>query len=113
LPKLAADLVRRQVGAIVVVTTPAAFGAKAATHSIPVVFSIGTDPVNSGLVASLNRPGGNLTGVYNLNNEVAAKRLEVLHQIVPAATRIAYLVNPDNVALPRPKKCAPRQAGSG
>jgi putative ABC transport system substrate-binding protein len=96
LPELATDLVRLPVAAIVTVSTGAALALKTATKSIPIIFSIGTDPVKIGLVASLNRPGGNLTGVYNLNNEVAAKRLEVLRQIVPLAASIAHLVNPAN-----------------
>jgi putative ABC transport system substrate-binding protein len=96
LPELAAELARLPLAAIVTVSTGAALALQAATKSIPVVFSIGTDPVKIGLVASLNRPGSNLTGVYNLNNEVAAKRLEILRLIVPAATSIAHLVNPAN-----------------
>src|SRR5262245_9012132 len=89
LPALADDLVRRQVAAIVVTTTPAVLAAKAATKSISIVFSTGADPVETGLVASLNRPGGNITGIYNLNTTVESKRLELLHELVPAATSIA------------------------
>jgi putative ABC transport system substrate-binding protein len=96
LPELAADLVRRKVAVIVVTTSPALVAAKAATDSIPIVFAIGADPVESGFVASLNQPGGNLTGVYNLTAAVTAKRLELLHETVPAATRIAHLVNSTN-----------------
>jgi putative tryptophan/tyrosine transport system substrate-binding protein len=96
LPALADDLVRRQVSVIVAMTTPAAVAAKAATKSIPIVFGIASDPVEIGLVASLNRPGGNLTGVTTLNSAVAAKRLELLHEIVPGAMSIGYLVNPTN-----------------
>jgi putative tryptophan/tyrosine transport system substrate-binding protein len=99
LPELAADLVRLPVAAVVVVATPAVLALKEATKSIPIVFSIGTDPVKLGLVASLNRPEGNLTGIYNLNNEVAGKRLEVLREIVPTANSIAHLVNPANPAF--------------
>ena len=96
LPAMAADLVRRQVTVIAATTTPAALAAKAATTTIPIVFEIGGDPVQLGLVTSLNRPGGNVTGVTQLNVEVAPKRLELLHELLPTASVMALLVNPTN-----------------
>ena len=97
LPDLAADLVRRGVQVIVTqVTTLAASVAKAATTSIPVVFGIGGDPVSAGLVASLNRPGGNVTGVTTMSIELMPKRLGLLQELLPKATRFAVLVNPTN-----------------
>src|SRR6516162_6558985 len=96
LPALAADLVRRQMNLIVANTVAASQAVKATTTTIPVVFQIGGDPVQAGLVASLNRPGGNLTGVASMAVELGPKRLEVLHELIPAATNIAVLLNPNN-----------------
>jgi putative ABC transport system substrate-binding protein len=96
LPALAAELVQRRVTVLVAAGSPTALPAKAATNVIPTVFMVGSDPVQLGLVASLNRPGGNLTGVAYLNAEVAPKRLDLLHQFVPDAKLIALLVNPTN-----------------
>src|SRR5262245_1277607 len=93
LPALAAELVRRRV-AVIATNGPGAFAAKAVTTAIPIVFNVAEDPVASGLVASLARPGGNLTGINFLSGELVAKRLELLRELVPAATRVAALVNP-------------------
>jgi len=99
LPGLAADLVRSQVTVIAAGGSPSSLAAKAATATIPVVFETAGDPVALGFVASLNRPGGNLTGVINQNVEVAQKKLELLRELVPAATMIAVLINPSAPAI--------------
>jgi putative ABC transport system substrate-binding protein len=99
LPVLAAELVHRQVTVITANGTPSSLAAKAATVTIPIVFETATDPVTLGLVASLNRPGANLTGVTNLNIEVGPKRLELLRELMPSATSIAALVDPSSPAV--------------
>src|SRR5262249_43741258 len=101
-PRLAGDLVARKVAVIVAGSTPAALAAKAATASTPIVFYIATDPVELGLVARLNRPDRNLTGVTNVGAEVGPKRIELLHDLLPAATSFAVLVNPSSPAQAEP-----------
>src|SRR5215471_3061135 len=91
---MAAELVRRRVTVIVAMNTASVLAARAATTTVPIVFYTGVDPVQLGLVTSLSRPGGNLTGVVTLNVELVAKRLQLLHELVPAANLIAVLVNP-------------------
>src|SRR6516225_1416059 len=94
LPELAADLIRRQVAVIVAEGTPAAFAVKTATTAIPIVVVMGGDPVQMGLIASLNRPGGNVTGVNVLVSALLAKQLEILREMVPGAGLLGFLVNP-------------------
>ena len=101
LPELADDLVRHQV-AVIVTFGNGVFAAKAATTTIPIVFETASDPVRLGLVAGLSRPGGNLTGVTSLNTDVGAKLLELLHELVPRATIIGLLVNPNNPNVAEP-----------
>src|SRR5262249_46925631 len=96
LPVLVPDLVRRQVAVIIAMGTPVVFAAKAATSTIPIVFGGGINPVQAGLVASLHRPGGNITGVPCMNAEIETKRLGLLHELLPRATRFAVLVNPNS-----------------
>ena len=96
LPTMANELLRRQVAVIVAMGTPAALAAKAATASLPIVFSVTEDPINLGLVASIARPGGNATGVSFLLSELAPKQLGLLRELLPAASRFGLLVNPKN-----------------
>ena len=99
LPGMAADLISRKVAVLVAAPTAATLAAKAATSTIPIVFELGIDPVASGIVASLNRPGGNITGVMNLATALIGKRIEFIHQIVPSSKVIAVLLNPANRAV--------------
>jgi putative tryptophan/tyrosine transport system substrate-binding protein len=110
LPLLIAELVRRNVAAIVTAnTTASALAAKAATRTIPIIFLVGSNPVDIGLVGSLNRPGGNVTGITDLQTTVLAKRLGILHELVPAARLIALLVNPANRTLAEADTKGPKQ----
>jgi putative ABC transport system substrate-binding protein len=113
LPALAAELARSQIAVLVAGGgTAAAVAAKAATSTIPVVFAVAVDPVSVGLVPSLNRPGGNLTGVTNLNADMGPKRLELLRQLIPKATTVALLINPTNPTLAEPYTQLTKEAAS-
>jgi putative ABC transport system substrate-binding protein len=111
LPAMAADLVRRQVKVIVTAGGVATLKAKAATSTIPIVFQLGEDPVELGLVASLNRPGGNITGVNNITATLGAKRIELLHKLVPKADKIGVFIDP-NTAAPDTQRTALQEAAS-
>jgi putative ABC transport system substrate-binding protein len=115
LPAFAADLVQRGVSVIVASTTPAVPVAKAASSTIPIVFSMGSDPVALGYVASLSQPGGNLTGVATLNIELGPKRVELMHELIPTTTVLGMLINPTNVVqsetLSRDVQAAARSVG--
>jgi len=112
LADFAADLVRRQVAVIAAFGIPAAKAAQAATTTIPIVFGMGGDPVDFGLVASLNRPGGNITGMSTLSVELTPKRIELLHELVPAATTIGVLVDPTNPNAETLSRAAPAAAAA-
>jgi putative tryptophan/tyrosine transport system substrate-binding protein len=103
LPALAADLVRRQVAVIVTIGAQTVHAAKAATTSIPIVFQVGGNPVEDGIVSSLNRPGGNITGITRFNLEVAAKLVEFMHELLPTARTLAFLTNPTNPGTADPE----------
>jgi putative ABC transport system substrate-binding protein len=103
LPAMATDLVNRHVAVIVATSTPAALAAKAATTTVPIIFETAADPVKLGFVASLNRPGGNVTGVTQLGEEVLPKRLELLHELLPSARVLALLINPADPVLADPQ----------
>jgi putative ABC transport system substrate-binding protein len=96
LPEMASDLVRRNVAVIAAAAIPAAVAAKQVTNTVPIVFEVGADPVRFGLVASLSRPGGNVTGISNLSNQLVVKRIELMHQLLPSAGTLAVVLNPEN-----------------
>ena len=112
LPALAADLVARKVVVIAATSTPAAQAAKAATATVPIVFTTGGDPIKLGLVGSLNRPGGNVTGVSNLITELGSKRLGLLRELLPGITLIATLLNPNFPGAERQLRDAEAAAGA-
>jgi len=112
LPQMLTDLVRRQVTVLAATSTPAALAAKAATTTIPIVFTTDGDPVQLGLVPSLSRPGGNVTGAAQLNFQVVSKRLELLHELMPSAKVFAVLVNPTNPSAEALSRLAQATAGA-